>query len=429
MFNKKEIEDIRREYPFLNLKPNGKDIIYLDNGATTQKPKEVLDNIQNFYETENGNPHRGAHYLAMVSTEAYEGARARVGKFIGAKSPSEIVFLRNATEALNLIAYSYALNNLSEGDEIVISIMEHHSNLVPWQRVAQKTGAKLKYLYVDRDMQIPFSEVEEKIGKNTKILSITGASNVVGTMPDLDKIFKYTRENSDAKIILDGAQLVPHKKVDVSKLDIDFLVFSGHKMYSAMGIGVLYGKEDILNSMEPFLSGGDMIEYVYEDKTTYLPSPQRFEAGTANVEGAVNLAAAIDYIERIGMDRIDEYETYLTDYAYDKLKKLDYLEVYTTSNKHRAPVISFNFKEAHPHDVASILDTYGIAIRSGHHCAQPLHRFLGSNFSCRASFAVYNTIEEIDYFVEHLEDVRRLLGIESWKYLYRINTWALKKQK
>ncbi|MDU1642284.1 MAG: cysteine desulfurase [Peptoniphilus harei] len=413
MFTKNEIEEIRKEFPFLNLKPNGKQIVYLDNGATTQKPREIIDNIKNFYESENGNPHRGAHYLAMKSTEVYEAARQKVADFIGAKKASEVVFLRNATEALNLLAYSYGLNNLKEGDEIVISIMEHHSNLVPWQEVCKKTGAKLKFLYVDDDMQIPFSEIEEKVTKNTKILSITGASNVVGTNPDIEKIVKYARENSDAKIILDGAQLVPHRKVNVSELDVDFMAFSGHKMYSALGIGVLYGKEELLNKMDIFLSGGDMIEYVYEDHTTFLDAPQRFEAGTANVEGAVNLAAAIDFIEKYGMEKIDEYERYLTDYCYDKLKNLDYLEVYTTSDKNRAPVISFNFKEAHPHDVASILDTYGIAIRSGHHCAQPLHRYLGSNFSCRASFAIYNTVEEIDYFVEHLEDVRRILGIES----------------
>ena len=413
MFTKNEIEEIRKEFPFLNLKPNGKPIIYLDNGATTQKPREIIDNIKNFYESENGNPHRGAHYLAMKSTEAYEDARQKIADFIGARKASEVVFLRNATEALNLLAYSYGLNNLKEGDEIVISIMEHHSNLVPWQEVSKKTGAKLKFLYVDDDMQIPFSEIEEKVTKNTKILSITGASNVVGTNPDIEKIVKYARENSDAKIILDGAQLVPHRKVNVSELDVDFMAFSGHKMYSALGIGVLYGKEELLNKMDVFLTGGDMIEYVYEDHTTFLDAPQRFEAGTANVEGAVNLAAAIDFINKYGMERIDDYERFLTDYCYSKLKELDYLEVYTTSDKNRAPVISFNFKEAHPHDVASILDTYGIAIRSGHHCAQPLHRYLGSNFSCRASFAIYNTVEEIDYFVEHLEDVRRILGIES----------------
>ena len=413
MFTKNEIEEIRKEFPFLNLKPNGKQIVYFDNGATTQKPREIIDNIKNFYESENGNPHRGAHYLAMKSTEVYEGARQKVADFIGAKKASEVVFLRNATEALNLLAYSYGLNNLKEGDEIVISIMEHHSNLVPWQEVCKKTGAKLKFLYLDDDMQIPFSEIEEKVTKNTKIVSITGASNVVGTNPDIEKIVKYARENSDAKIILDGAQLVPHRKVNVSELDVDFMAFSGHKMYSALGIGVLYGKEELLNKMDIFLSGGDMIEYVYEDHTTFLDAPQRFEAGTANVEGAVNLAAGIDFIEKYGMEKIDEYERYLTDYCYNKLKNLDYLEVYTTSDNNRAPVISFNFKEAHPHDVASILDTYGIAIRSGHHCAQPLHRYLGSNFSCRASFAIYNTVEEIDYFVEHLEDVRRILGIES----------------
>ncbi|WP_288961998.1 cysteine desulfurase [uncultured Peptoniphilus sp.] len=413
MFTKNEIEEIRKEFPFLNLKPNGKQIVYFDNGATTQKPREIIDNIKNFYESENGNPHRGAHYLAMKSTEVYEGARQKVADFIGAKKPSEVVFLRNATEALNLLAYSYGLNNLKEGDEIVISIMEHHSNLVPWQEVCKKTGAKLKFLYLDDDMQIPFSEIEEKVTKNTKIVSITGASNVVGTNPDIEKIVKYARENSDAKIILDGAQLVPHRKVNVSELDVDFMAFSGHKMYSALGIGVLYGKEELLNKMDIFLSGGDMIEYVYEDHTTFLDAPQRFEAGTANVEGAVNLAAGIDFIEKYGMEKIDEYERYLTDYCYNKLKNLDYLEVYTTSDNNRAPVISFNFKEAHPHDVASILDTYGIAIRSGHHCAQPLHRYLGSNFSCRASFAIYNTVEEIDYFAEHLEDVRRILGIES----------------
>lgn len=413
MFTKNEIEEIRKEFPFLNLKPNGKQIVYFDNGATTQKPREIIDNIKNFYECENGNPHRGAHYLAMKSTEVYEDARQKIADFIGAKKASEVVFLRNATEALNLLAYSYGLNNLKEGDEIVISIMEHHSNLVPWQEVCKKTGAKLKFLYLDHDMQIPFSEIEEKVTKNTKLISITGASNVVGTNPDIEKIVKYARKNSDAKIILDGAQLVPHRKVNVSELDVDFMAFSGHKMYSALGIGVLYGKEELLNKMDVFLTGGDMIEYVYEDHTTFLDAPQRFEAGTTNVEGAVNLAAAIDFINKYGMEKIDEYERFLTDYCYYKLKKLDYLDVYTTSDKNRAPVISFNFKEAHPHDVASILDTYGIAIRSGHHCAQPLHRYLGSNFSCRASFAIYNTVEEIDYFVEHLEDVRRILGIES----------------
>lgn len=413
MLSREEILDIRKDYPFLNLKVNGKKIVYLDNAATTQKPQVIIDNIAKFYMGENGNPHRGAHYLSMKSTEVYEGARETVRKFINAKSPSEIVFVRNATEALNLLAYSYGLNNLKKGDEILISIMEHHSNLVPWQMVAKKTGAILKYLYVDKDGQIPFEEIENKVNKNTKIFSCTLASNVLGTVPDAKKIIKYVRKNSDAVIISDGAQYVPHHKIDVCDLDCDFLAFSGHKMYSATGIGVLYGKEELLNSLSPFLSGGDMIEYVYEDKSTFLKSPQRFEAGTQNVEGAVSLAAAINYVESIGLEKIDEYEKYLTKYCYEKISKLDYLDVYTTPDENRAPVISFNFKQAHPHDVASILDNYGIAVRSGHHCAQVLHRFLGCNFSVRASFAIYNTVEEVDYFIEHLEDVRRMLGIES----------------
>lgn len=413
MLSREEILDIRKDYPFLNLKVNGKKIVYLDNAATTQKPQVIIDNIAKFYRGENGNPHRGAHYLAMKSTEVYEGARETVRKFINSKSPNEIVFVRNATEALNLLAYSYGLNNLKKGDEILISIMEHHSNLVPWQMVAKKTGAILKYLYVDKDGQIPFEEIENKVNKNTKIFSCTLASNVLGTVPDAKKIIKYVRKNSDAVIISDGAQYVPHHKIDVCDLDCDFLAFSGHKMYSATGIGVLYGKEELLNSLSPFLSGGDMIEYVYEDKSTFLKSPQRFEAGTQNVEGAVSLAAAINYVESIGLEKIDEYEKYLTKYCYEKISKLDYLDVYTTPDENRAPVISFNFKQAHPHDVASILDNYGIAVRSGHHCAQVLHRFLGCNFSVRASFAIYNTVEEVDYFIEHLEDVRRMLGIES----------------
>lgn len=413
MLSREEILDIRKDYPFLNLKVNGEKIVYLDNAATTQKPQVIIDNIAKFYRGENGNPHRGAHYLAMKSTEVYEGARETVRKFINSKSPNEIVFVRNATEALNLLAYSYGLNNLKKGDEILISIMEHHSNLVPWQMVAKKTGAILKYLYVDKDGQIPFEEIENKVNKNTKIFSCTLASNVLGTVPDAKKIIKYVRKNSDAVIISDGAQYVPHHKIDVCDLDCDFLAFSGHKMYSATGIGVLYGKEELLNSLSPFLSGGDMIEYVYEDKSTFLKSPQRFEAGTQNVEGAVSLAAAINYVESIGLEKIDEYEKYLTKYCYEKISKLDYLDVYTTSDENRAPVISFNFKQAHPHDVASILDNYGIGVRSGHHCAQVLHRFLGCNFSVRASFAIYNTVEEVDYFIEHLEDVRRMLGIES----------------
>lgn len=410
MLSKEQVLDIRKDFKYLDIKEN---LVYFDNAATTQKPLQVVDSLKDYYEKENGNPHRGAHYLAIKATDAYEESRDKVAKFINATS-NEVVFLRNATEALNLVAYSWALNNLTENDEILISILEHHSNLVTWQFVARKTGAKLKYLYLDDNMQITDEEFENKLTSNTKLLAITAASNVVGTMPNVKEFIKKAKaKNKGVVTVIDAAQFAPHHKVDVKDLDCDFLVFSGHKMLSAMGIGVLYGKEEMLNSIDPFLYGGDMIEYVYEDKSTFLDSPARFEAGTQNVGGAKSLAAAIDYIEKIGIDNIYEYESALTAYAYEKMEKLSYIDIYTTKNEHRSPVLAFNFKEAHPHDVASILDNYGIAVRSGHHCAQPLHRNLGINFSCRASFAFYNTFEEIDYFIEHLEDVRRLMGIES----------------
>lgn len=411
MLTKDQVLKIREDFKYLNL--NDKELIYFDNAATSQKPNRVIESLDEYYSYENGNPHRGAHYLAMKSTEVYENSRDKIASFINASS-NEIVFLRNATEALNLIAYSWALNNLTENDEILISIMEHHSNLVTWQYVSKKTGAKIKYLYLDDNKQITEEEFNSKISKNTKLFSITAASNVVGTMPNVKEMIKKAKKiNPEIVTVVDAAQFAPHHKVDVADIDCDFLVFSGHKMLSAMGIGVLYGKEELLNSIDPFLYGGDMIEYVYEDKSTYLNSPQRFEAGTQNVGGAKSLAVAIEYIEEIGIDNIYEYEAALTTYAYEKMEKLSYIDIYTTKDTHRSPVLAFNFKDAHPHDVASILDNYGIAIRSGHHCAQPLHRNLGINFSCRASFAFYNTFEEIDYFIEHLEDVRRLMGIES----------------
>ena len=409
MLTNKEIIEIRKDFKYLN----NNDYIYFDNGATTQKPIQVIDRIVKFYENENGNPHRGAHYYAIKSTEVYEEGRHKIASFINAND-DEVVFVRNTTEGLNLLAYSYGINELKEGDEILISVLEHHSNSVPWQFVSQKTGAKLVYLDLDENNQITEEEFNSKFNDNTKILSLTMASNVVGTMPDVEKFIKIVREkNSKTKIFLDAAQYAPHNKIDVKSLDCDALAFSAHKMLGPLGIGVLYGKREFLNSISPFMYGGDMIEYVYQDHTTYLKSPQRFEAGTANVEGVVGFAAAIDYINEIGMRNISEYENELTKYCFDRMKELNYLDVYTTPNKKRSPVISFNFKEAHPHDVASILDNYNIAVRSGHHCAQILHRYLCNNFSCRASFAFYNTFEEIDKFIKHLDDVRRLMGIGS----------------
>lgn len=409
MLSREQINEIRKEFPYLSGDYKGKDYVYFDNGATVQKPKSVIESVSEYYKYENGNPHRSAHYFSNVSTEIYEGTREKVAKFIGASNPNEVVFTRNATESLNLLSYSYGLSKLKAGDEIVISIMEHHSNLVNWQFVAEKTGAKLIYLYIDDNRQIPETELS-KVTDKCKVFSITAASNVVGTIPDVKKIIEKVRAKAlNAFVIVDGAQYAPHHRVNVKDIGCDAFVFSGHKMYSYLGIGVLWCKEDILNDMPPFLYGGDMIEYVYEDETTFLPTPQRFEAGTQNVGGVKSLSKAIDFIEGIGIENIEEYEREITTYAYDQLSKLPFIEIYTTPLPNRTSLVSFNFKEVHPHDVSSILDSYKIAIRSGHHCAQPLHRYMGINSSCRASFAVYNTFEEVDKFVEGLYEVGRVM--------------------
>lgn len=412
MFSQREILEIRKDFPFLELSTKERPLIYLDSAATTQKPRSVIEAMSKYYAYSNGGPHRGAHRLSMAATEVYEGARASVAKFIGADSENQIIFTRNATEALNIVAYSWALENLKEGDEILISIMEHHANLVTWQYVAQKTGASLHYLYIDEDKQIPWEEFTSKVNENTKLFAITQCSNVLGTMPQLEKMVPYIRAQAkEAIVVIDGSQSTPHMPVKVKELDADFFVFSGHKMLAAMGAGVLYGKLDLLNGTKPFLYGGDMIEYVYEDRTTFLDAPGRFEAGTQDVGAAASLPVAIDYLEQFGMDKVHEYESHLLAYAYDQMVQMKDIEVYTTPRSPRGSVLAFNFKEVHPHDVASILDSKGVAIRSGHHCAQPLHRKLGMNFSCRASFALYNTIEEVDYFIKSLDEVRRLMGL------------------
>ena len=352
--------NIKDDFPILK----EKNISYLDSGATTQKPRQVIEALEKFYEKYNANPHRGAYSLSIEATEIYENTRDKISKFINSKHREEIIFSKNATESLNLIAYSYGLNNLKDGDEICISIMEHHSNLVPWQMVAKKTGAKLVYMYIDENFEIPEKEWKEKITDKTKIVGITHISNVLGTINDVENIIKYAHKKG-AITIVDGSQSIPHQKIDVQKLDTDFFVFSGHKMLSPLGIGVLYGKKEILNKMPPFLMGGDMIEYVYEDKTTFAELPNKFEAGTQNVEGVVGLGAAIDYIEKIGYDKIQEIEKEVVDYAILELSKLEFLELYLTPNREKhSSVISFNIKGVHPHDVASILDTEGVCVRS-----------------------------------------------------------------
>ncbi len=392
------IEEIKKDFPILQ----NKEITYLDSGATTQKPIQVIKAVEEFYEKYNANPHRGAYSLSIEATEVYENTRRKIAKFINAKHPEEIIFSKNATESLNLLAYSYGLENLKKDDEIVISIMEHHSNLVPWQKVCKQTGAKLNYMYINNNYEISDKEIESKITDKTKIVGITHVSNVLGTINNIEKIIKYAHKKG-AIVIVDASQSIPHMKIDVEKLNCDFLIFSGHKMLAPLGIGVLYGKKELLNKMTPFLMGGDMIEYVYEQETTFAPLPNKFEAGTQNVEAVVGLGTAIDYIENIGYDNIQKIEKEIVEYAKQELSKLDYLELYMTPNSNNhSGVISFNIKGIHPHDVASILDSKGICIRSGNHCAQPLMRFLGIDSTCRASFYFYNTKEDVDKLVEGL---------------------------
>lgn len=393
------IEQIKKDFPLLE----NENITYLDSGATTQKPIQVIKAVEEFYQKYNANPHRGAYSLSVEATEQYENTRTKIAKFINAKHREEIIFSKNATESLNLIAYSYGLDNLKKDDEVVISIMEHHSNLVPWQKMTKQTGSKLSYMYINENYEITDEEIESKITDKTKIVGITHVSNVLGTINNVKKIIKYAHKKG-AVVIVDASQSIPHMKIDVQDLDADFLVFSGHKMLAPLGIGVLYGKREILNKMTPFLMGGDMIEYVYEQDTTFAPLPNKFEAGTQNVEGVIGLGAAIDYIEKLGYDKIQEIEHEVISYARQELSKLDYLTLYTTPNEeNHSSVISFNIKGVHPHDVASILDSEGVCVRSGNHCAQPLMRFLGIDSTCRASFYIYNTKEDVDKLVKALD--------------------------
>ena len=403
--------DFRDDFPIFK----NRDIAYLDSGATAQKPQMVIEAIDNFYDKFNANPHRGAYTLSIEATAMYEDTRAKIAKFINARHAEEIIFSKNASESLNLLAYSYGLDNLKKGDDVVISIMEHHSNLVPWQFVTQKTGSELKYMYINDEFELSKEEIESKITDNTKIVGITHVSNVLGTINNVKEIIKYAHKKG-AIVIVDASQSIPHMKIDVQDLDADFLVFSGHKMFAPLGIGVLYGKRELLNKMNPFLMGGDMIEYVHEQKTTFAPLPNKFEAGTQNVEGVVGLGAAIDYINSIGYDKIQEHDREIVEYAREKLSKLDYLDIYMTPNaENHSAVISFNIKGVHPHDVASILDSENVCVRSGNHCAQPLMRFLGIDSTCRASFYIYNTKEDVDRLVAGIEKAYKMFE----KYINR----------
>lgn len=384
-----------------------RNIAYLDSGATTQKPQSVIDAVEKYYKKHNANPHRGAYSLSIEATEAYENGRDKIAKFINA-SREEVIVTKNASEALNLVAYSYGLDNLKDTDEIVLSIMEHHSNLVPWQYVSRKTGAKLKYMYINDNYELDMDEVKAKITDKTKVVGIVHISNVTGTINNVKEIIDYAHSKG-AVVVLDVSQSIPHMKIDVKELDADFVAFSGHKMLAPLGIGILFGKKELLTKMTPFLYGGDMIEYVYEDHTTFAPLPSKFEAGTQNVGGVVGMSAAIDYIEAVGYENIEKHERELVDYAVEKLSKLDYITLYMTNNpKHHSAVISFNIKGVHPHDVASILDNEGVCVRSGNHCAQPLLRYIGIDSTCRASFYLYNTKEDVDRLVAAVEKAYKM---------------------
>lgn len=398
------MDKFKKDFPILM----SRDVVYLDSGATSQKPASVIDAINNYYNNHNSNPHRGAYSLSIEATKAYEDGRAKVAKFINSPSASQIIFTKNASEALNIIAYSYGLDNLKENDEVVLSIMEHHSNLVPWQYVTKKTKSNLKYMYINDNYEITDEEIEEKITNKTKIVGITHVSNVLGTINNVKKVIDIAHKNG-AVVVLDVSQSIPHMKVDVQDLDADFIAFSGHKMFAPLGIGVLYGKKELLDNMTPFLMGGDMIEYVYEQETTYAPLPNKFEAGTQNVEGVIGLGAAIDYIEEIGYENIHKMENEVLEYAREQLSKLGYIDLYLTPNKeNHSGVISFNIKGIHPHDVASILDSQNVCVRSGNHCAQPLLRFMGIDSTCRASFYFYNTKEDVDKLVAGLEKAYKM---------------------
>ena len=400
----------RKDFPIFSADENGNRLVYLDSAATTQHPTQVLDAVTHYYLHDNANPHRGVYELAMRATDAHEGARHRVAQFFHA-GDDEMIFTQNTTESLNLVAYSYGMNFLHAGDEIVLSVAEHHSNLVPWQRVAAAVGAKLVYLYPGADGRLPDEELEQKITSKTRLVAIGMVSNVLGLRAPVEKIVARAHAVG-AVVVLDCAQSAPHTQVDVKKLDVDFAACSAHKLYAPMGMGALYIRKEILDKMPPFLSGGDMIGSVHEQTATWAEGPRKFEAGTRNVGGEVGFAAALDYMDGIGWETLEKHEHALLDRMLTGMRTLPWLTVYgePTANG-RYGVVSFNVQDVHPHDVATILDAGGVAVRAGHHCAQPLMEFLGIGSCCRASVAIYNDEEDIDALLNNLEMVRKVMGL------------------
>ncbi|WP_088243043.1 cysteine desulfurase [Calothrix rhizosoleniae] len=400
-------DQVRADFPLLHQQVNGKPLIYLDNAATSQKPQVVIEALEDYYQQYNSNVHRGAHTLSGKATDAYEAARDKVAKFVNASSRQEIVFTRNATEAINLVAYSWGMNNLKPGDEIILSVMEHHSNIVPWQIVAQKTGAVLKFVELTPKQTFDFPQFQTLLSDKTKLVSVVHVSNTLGCINPVAEICTLAHEYG-AKVLIDACQSAPHLPIDVQQIGCDWLVASGHKMCAPTGIGFLYGKEKVLLSMPPFLGGGEMIAEVFLDHSTYGELPHKFEAGTPAIAEAIALGAAVDYLNSIGMDKIHAYEAELTAYLFQQLDKIPQIKIYgpypNSQGEGRAALAAFTAGEVHANDLATLLDQEGIAIRSGHHCTQPLHRHLGIPATARVSLSFYNTREEIDIFIHALKD-------------------------
>ena len=402
--SKLDVEAVRKDFPILNQIVNDEPLVYLDNAATTQKPRQVLRAITDYYENDNANVHRGVHTLAERATAAYEAARERARSFIHAASTKEVLFTRGTTTGLNWVA-RYAESVLQPGDEVLISVMEHHSNIIPWQEACKETGARLIYAYL-KDGMLDLADFQSKLTEKTRFVALAHVSNVLGVVNPIKEIAELVHQ-TNALLLVDGAQSIPHMKIDVQDLDVDFFAFSGHKMLGPTGIGVLYGKEELLEQMSPVEFGGEMIDFVYEQEATWKELPWKFEAGTPNIAGAIGLAAAIDYLDKIGMETVHQYEQELIAYVFPKLQAVEGLTIYGSEDlTQRSGVISFNLAGLHPHDVATALDYEGVAVRAGHHCAQPLLSYLGVSATVRASFYLYNTKADCDKLVEALQKTK-----------------------
>ncbi len=406
------VEEIRKDFPVLDQEVNGHPLVYLDNAATSQRPLQVVQAVEDFYEKYNANVHRGIHKLSEESSEVYENARTKVAKFINARSDRELIYTRNSTESINLVAYSWGMENLKPGDEVLVTEMEHHANLVPWQLICQRTGATYKYVPIDDTGHLRMDLLDDLLTEKTKLFAFTAASNTVGTINPVKELVKAAHEVG-ALALVDGAQAAPHMKIDVQDWDCDFFAFSGHKMLGPTGIGFLYGKEEILDAMPPFLTGGDMIREVHIDSATWNDLPWKFEAGTPNIAGAIGMGAAVDYLQKIGMDRIHAHEQVLIKYAMERLSEVPGLTMYGPPAEERGGLVAFTVEGLHPHDIASILDAYGVAVRAGHHCAQPVHDHFGIPATARASFYLYNTPEEADALVNALLEARKIFRLDE----------------